>query len=144
MAIKIASLADAIKLELDTTVTVAVKILEISDYHEYVNSSKDSRRYKIIRVADKSANLEIRVYSQKLIMMVEAGKCYLLTNLLKNNGNQSLWAVKSSGGCEWTEIKNVRTEATTRNERTVLAEAVISPGVSNIGGKILQVYEHTE
>ena len=83
MAIKIASLADAIKLELDTTVTVAVKILEISDYHEYVNSSKDSRRYKIIRVADESANLEIRVYSQKLIMMVEAGKCYLLTNLLK-------------------------------------------------------------
>ena len=73
---------------------------------------------------------------------LEAGKCYLFTNLYRKQGEHALWAVKTSGLGEWAPLDipdSILNSTTDTTKRTSLAEAIISPSVSHVAGKILQV-----
>ena len=65
MALSITTLADAFRVNLDRAVTVAVKVIEIGDMIEYKTTDKETMRYRIVRVADETANLQMRIYSKK-------------------------------------------------------------------------------
>ena len=144
MAFSLTTLSDALQKPKDSVITVTGKVLEISDFHEYKNSDNETRRYKVIRIADCSANVQIRTYNQKMIDSLEAGKSFLFTNLYRKQGEHCMWAVKTSGLCEWAPLgipENIikSTTDTTVTSRASLAEAMISNSLSHVAGKILQV-----
>ena len=142
MAFTLLSLSEKLEQARDTTVTVTAKVLEISDFHQYRNSDNESRRYKVIRIADSTANIQIRLYNQKMMDNLEAGKCYRFTNLYRKQGEHALWAVKTSGLGEGAPLDipdSILNSTTDTTKKTSLAEAIISPSVSHVAGKILQV-----
>ena len=121
--------------------SLSAEVLEIRDFHQYRNSDNESRRYKVIRIADSTANIQIRLYNQKMMDNLEAGKCYLFTNLYRKQ-EHALWAFKTSGLGEWAPLDipdSILNSTTDTTKRTSLAEAIISPSVSHVAGKILQV-----
>lgn len=140
MAFNLITLSDALKKPLDSTINCAIKVLEIGDFVEYKNKEGDTRRYRVVKVADATECVLIRAYNTKLLTNLEAGKCYMFQNLLRKAGEHHLWCVSLTKSCDWASFEIPDTLTLNRQaDITTLAEAIISPGTSNIKAKIVQV-----
>jgi hypothetical protein len=146
MSLEVLTLKEALDKPSDTTVSVPVQILKISDIISYTAKDMTERKYFRCDLADPSTYSTIRVYSMKHQTICTEGASLLLQNILRKTGDAAFWVVSTSNVSMWAPIdvsetirESAKQSKSTDGQTVNLCDAIKSSSSSNVIGKVVQV-----
>ena len=146
---KLITIREAINLPAETKATFVGKICSVGTVETYKVDGEE-RKYITLAVCDATDYTIVRVYQINRVVGLEAGKCYLFSQVIRKTGIASFWAVSKSRISCWADIETpdniikAAGEASLKeepNKLKTLEEALNSTSTSRIKGKVVQVYK---